>query len=165
MVIVDPYIGDVQRLRQVFGAFPSGVAALAAVVGGEPTVLVASSFAVGISQDPPLALFAVQRSSTTWPALAQASTIGVSILSESHGVTCRQLASKDKSTRFDGTERIDSDSGAILIADAAVWMECAIEHEYPAGDHDIIVLRVLGMEHHEARPPLVFHGSRFRRLV
>ncbi|HEY5357300.1 MAG TPA: hypothetical protein VIJ82_06350 [Streptosporangiaceae bacterium] len=33
------------QLRRVFAAFPTGVAAVAAVVGGEPTGLAANSFA------------------------------------------------------------------------------------------------------------------------
>lgn len=60
---------DATELRKAFSAFPTGVVALAGTVDGEPTVLVASSFAVGVSQDPPLVMFAVQHSSTTWPVL------------------------------------------------------------------------------------------------
>ncbi|CAN5403040.1 hypothetical protein BH09ACT1_BH09ACT1_21120 [soil metagenome] len=92
-MIVIPYEADTNALRATFGRFPSGVAALAAVIDGEPTVLVASSFTVGVSMDPPMVMFAVQNSSTTWPVLATADHLGVSILADSHSTLVRQLAS------------------------------------------------------------------------
>lgn len=155
---------DVGALRQAFSGFPCGVAALAAVVGGEPTVLVASSFTVGVSQEPPLVMFAVQHTSTTWPVLASAPSIGVSVLGEQHEGITRQLASKDKSARFDGVDTMLSENGAVLLEGAPIWLECTVEHTYPAGDHDIVVLRVNGLMSDFARTPLVWHRSAFARL-
>ena len=73
-----------RAVREAFGHFPSGVAAIAAVLDGKPQVIVASSFSVGVSLDPPLAAFFVQKSSSTWALLSRASRLGVSILSAEH---------------------------------------------------------------------------------
>lgn len=156
---------DTRLLRDTFGHFPSGVVALAATVGGEDSVLVASSFTVGVSLDPPLVMFAVQKSSSTWPTLRRAGRIGVSVLSQQQGTLCRQLSGKDKAARFAGVpvERIDG--GAVLIEGAAVSMDCTIHDEYPAGDHDIVVLEVHASQIDSGITPLVFHGSRFRSLA
>ncbi len=93
---------DSAELRKAFGAFPTGVVALAGISDTEPTVIVASSFAVGVSQEPPLVMFAVQQSSTTWPMLRNLPSLGVSVLGESHTDVIRQLSSKDKTQRFAG---------------------------------------------------------------
>lgn len=54
------YEGDARNLREMFSYFPSGVAALLAEIDGEPTGIVASSFTVGVSIEPPLFLAAVK---------------------------------------------------------------------------------------------------------
>ena len=156
---------DTRLLRDTFGHFPSGVVALAATVNGVDSVLVASSFTVGVSLDPPLVMFAVQKSSSTWPVLRRAETIGVSVLGQHQGGLCRQLSGRDKSARFAGVPVDRLGSGAVLIEGSAVSMECTIHAEYPAGDHDIVVLEVHATDIDSDIAPLVFHGSRFRGLA
>jgi flavin reductase (DIM6/NTAB) family NADH-FMN oxidoreductase RutF len=150
-------------LRNAFSHFPSGVAALAARVEGEPTALVASSFTVGVSLEPPLVLFAVQNSSTTWPTLRRAARIGVSVLGENHDAACRQLASKT-GDRFAGLDLTETTAGALFVSEAPMWLECEIEAEVPAGDHHVILLRIEALEIQPHINPLVFHQSSFRRL-
>lgn len=153
-----------QSLRQAFSRFPSGVAALCAIVNGQPQGIVASSFTVGVSLEPPLVMFAVQNSSRTWPIVKGAERIGVSILGEKHEGVCRQIASRD-GDRFAGLNLASTDEGALFLEDAALWLDCSVESEFPAGDHHVVLLRVHGHETHgDANEPLVFHGSAFRTL-
>lgn len=151
-------------LRQAFGRFPSGVAALCAVIDGAPHGIVASSFTVGVSMEPPLVMFAVQNTSRTWPVLRGAERIGVSVLGTEHDAVCRQIASKT-GDRFAGLELHTSADGAVFLEQAALWLDCSVENEVPAGDHRVVLLRVHGFSTHEGiHEPLVFHGSAFRRL-
>ncbi|MFT4263439.1 MAG: flavin reductase family protein [Nocardioides sp.] len=156
---------DAATLRAVFAGFPSGVAAVGAVVEGTAHVLVVSSFTVGVSQDPPLVLFAVQRTSSTWPDLRRAPVLGVSVLGVGHELAARQLAGHDKAARLAGVDHQVTPSGAVLLEESPVWLECTVEHEYPAGDHDIVVLRVSSLASSPDHDPLVWHRSRFASLA
>lgn len=156
---------DPAFIRQKFSRFPSGIAALAAVVDGEKHGLVASSFTVGVSMDPTLVMFAVQKSSSTWPLLAGAERIGISVLSAEQDVIARQLAGKDKAARFVNLPTEQTPEGALFISSAALWMDCSVYGTCEAGDHDVVLFEVHQMRGEDDVEPLVFHGSGFRQLA
>lgn len=154
---------DTAELRRTFGCFPTGVAAVCARVDGEPVGMAVSSF-TSVSLSPPLVSICVDRVSATWPKLRRAPALGVSVLSTAHGLAGRQLAART-GDRFAGLRTTTTPSGALHLEDAAALFECAIHEEVAAGDHDIILLRILALAARPASPPLVFHGSRFRTLA
>lgn len=151
-------------LRSAFGQFPSGVAALAAYDDhGTPQGMVASSFTVGVSLEPPLVSVAVQNSSTTWPLLQQIDRIGISILGEGQGTIARQMATKGID-RFAELDIVTNDS-AIFIEESALWLETSIYGEFPAGDHHVALLEVHNLaDFTDIHEPLVFHKSQFRNI-
>ena len=157
-------VPDPATIRTVFAAFPQGIAAIAAEVDGTREVLLASTFTVGISLEPPLALFAVQQRSGTWPRLREATTLGVSMLSAHQDGFARQLAARDPAARFAGLDTHVGTSGAVFLREATVWLECGIEREVEAGDHTVVIVEVAGLYSVPSPDPLVFHGSQFRRL-
>lgn len=148
-------------LREAFGHYPTGVIAIAAEVSGTRVGLAASTF-VPVSLDPPLVSFCVQNTSETWPKLADAPLLGISVLGESHDVAARTLATKT-GDRFAGLQT-ESRNGAVFIHGTSVWLESAIEQLIPAGDHTIVILRVTDITVHDDVAPIVFHRSSFRRL-
>ncbi|MEW2355709.1 flavin reductase family protein [Spirillospora sp. NPDC029432] len=163
MVKLEPVTGDPAQLRAAYACFPSGVTALCALDGGEPVGIAASSFTC-VSIDPGLVSVCLRNSSATWPRLRRARRLGVSVLAEHHGDACRALSSKD-GDRFAGIDWTAYTEGAVFVRDAVAWLECSVEEELPAGDHAIALLAVHALRAAPGRRPLVFHGSRFRRLV
>jgi flavin reductase (DIM6/NTAB) family NADH-FMN oxidoreductase RutF len=153
---------DSSRLRQVFGAFPTGVTAVAALVDGVPVGIAASSF-TSVSLSPPLVSVCVAHTSTTWPTLARASRVGVSVLSSGQESVARRLASKEPD-RFAELAWRASDDGAVVIHGASAWFDCTIADRVRAGDHDIVLLQVHDLDVDPDSSPLVFHASAFRRL-
>jgi flavin reductase (DIM6/NTAB) family NADH-FMN oxidoreductase RutF len=149
------------QLKRVFAAFPTGVAAVAAVIDGEPAGLAASSF-VSVSLDPPLVSVCVAHTSTTWPVLRSAGRLGISVLGDHQEQASRQLSSR-AAGRFAGLDWRATADGAVLLSEASAWFDCSLEQEIPAGDHDIVLLRVHDLGASEVMP-LVFHGSSYRQL-
>ena len=154
---------DTATLRRVLAAFPTGVTALAALVDGEPVGMAANSF-TSVSLDPPLVSVCVATTSTTWPVLRRATRIGVSVLSHEQESASRNLA-KRGIDRFADVSWHTTDDGAILLDGATAWFDCSVEREIRAGDHEIVLLHVHGLGTDPQTPPLVFHGSRYRRLA
>ncbi|SOD71414.1 flavin reductase (DIM6/NTAB) family NADH-FMN oxidoreductase RutF [Jatrophihabitans sp. GAS493] len=156
----DQLSGEV--LRSAFGSHPSGVTAVCATIDGEPTGLVASSF-TSVSLEPPLVSVCVAHTSTTWPRLRPAARLGVSVLAADHHEVARRLSAR-AAERFDQVGWEESANGAVFIDGSALRLECSIENEVRAGDHDIVLLRVIAVQSYPEVAPLVFHASRFRRL-
>lgn len=151
-----------QLLRKAYGCFPTGVVGVCAVVDGQPAGMAVSSF-VPVSIDPPLLSFCVQNSSNTWARLATASRLGVSFLEQRHDRIARRLASKGDD-KFDGIDLTVTPNGAALVKGAVVWVECGIEDVLTAGDHSIVLLRIIALSMRPHIEPLVFHASAFRQL-
>lgn len=151
------------QLRRAFGCFPSGVTAVCAEVDRVPVGLAASSF-TSVSVDPPLASVCMQHTSTTWPTLRTRPRLGLSVLAEGQDAACARLAGKT-GDRFAGTDWTVIDDGAVFIDGATLWLDCTVHAELPSGDHDIVLLDVHRVRADPDNPPLVFHGSRFRRLA
>ena len=155
---------DADALRAVFACFPQGVCAVAALHTDErPRGLAMSSF-TSVSLDPPLISVCVANASTTWPTLRALPALGISVLSACQHAAGRALAATGED-RFASLAWHATDDGAVLLEDAAAWMTCSIEDELPAGDHKLVLLRLRELGADAAREPLVFHASRFRRLV
>jgi flavin reductase (DIM6/NTAB) family NADH-FMN oxidoreductase RutF len=88
----------------------------------------------------------------------------VSVLAESHDLACRTLSLKE-GDRFAGVDWEASSGGAVFVHGSTAWLDCSVHSEVPAGDHAIVLLAIHGLRAEPEAPPLVFHGSRFRRLA
>lgn len=152
-------------LREAFSHVPQGLALVAAEIDGVRHGLVASTFTVGVSLDPPLVSFAVQHSSRSWPILREHGRLGVTVLGRAQAPFARQLASTDRGRRFDGIDVSVDPRGALTLLNAPAWMTVRVHDELPAGDHDIVLLRVEEIDSLPGAEAIVFHHSRFKELA
>lgn len=154
---------DEVGLRRVFGCFPCGVIAVCAMVDDQPVGMAASSF-TSVSLDPALVSVCVANTSTTWPKLANLERLGLSVLAGDHAPIARSLASKT-GDRFSGIDWVATDSGAVFVHGATLWLECAPFKRVEAGDHEIVVLQIVALAIYPDVAPMVFHRSNFRELA
>ena len=158
-VVVTP---DDRRFRDVFGHFATGVTIITAMDGDEPVGMAANSF-TSLSLDPPLVLFCVAHTSSTWPRIEAAGVFAVNILGEGHEELCRLFAQKG-ADRFGSTPWRNGVSGSPVLEEAIAYIDCRFEAEYPGGDHKIVVGRVLDVDVRADARPLVFYKGTYGRI-
>ncbi len=76
----------------------------------------------------------------------------------------RSLASK-AGDRFSGVDWVSTDSGAVFVHGATLWLECAPFKRIEVGDHEIVVLQIVALAIYPDVAPMVFHRSNFRELA
>ncbi len=157
-VVVPAAPDDPGALRGMFAQHPTGIAAICAQRDGAPHGMIATSFSVGASFEPPLVLFSAQRSSRSWPRIAESAHVGVSVLAEANTPTVARLASRS-GERFAGVEIAVSDAGAVFVVGARLWLECRVVSQQELGDHTLVVLEVVGASSSADASPLVYHDG------
>ncbi|MFJ8001279.1 flavin reductase family protein [Streptomyces sp. NPDC096310] len=150
-------------MRWALGAFPTGITVVSALIDGKPVGLTANSF-TSVSLEPPLVSVNIMRTSTTWPLLRRAEHWGISVLGD-HQAAQVTLLSRPASERFNGIDWEAGDDGSVLLPGANATFRVSVESELEAGDHILLLLRVLDLDRAPAGDPLVFHGSQIRHLA
>jgi 3-hydroxy-9,10-secoandrosta-1,3,5(10)-triene-9,17-dione monooxygenase reductase component len=150
---------DSGAFRAALGRFATGVAFVTAAPGGEPAGLIVNSLA-SVSLEPPLVSFCPARSSITWSRMRRTGYFGVNILGRRHEQFAR-AATPPGTDRFAAIDWSPGAHGAPLLDGALATLECEIVAEHPAGDHWIVVGRVVGARIGAAAGPLVFFSGEF----
>jgi 3-hydroxy-9,10-secoandrosta-1,3,5(10)-triene-9,17-dione monooxygenase reductase component len=153
---------DDARFRQVLGHFTTGVTVITAAAEGGPVGLCVGSFSSG-SLDPPLVAFFAGVQSNSWPRIEAAGHYCVNILAEDQEEIARVFAGKGDD-KFAGIGwRPSVATGAPVLNGVLAWIDTRIEAVHEAGDHWIVVGRVLDLEIGHEGGPLVFFRGGFGR--
>ena len=153
---------DGARFRQVLGHFPTGVTVVTASTEDGPVGLCIGSF-TSVSLHPPLVAFCAGDSSTSYPRIEAAGHFCVNILAEEQEEIARVFADTGDD-KFAGIGwRPSVVTRAPVINDVLAWIDCQIEAIHEAGDHWIVVGRVLDLEIGHEGGPLVFFRGGFGR--
>lgn len=128
-----------------------------------PVGLAVNSFA-SVSLDPPLVLFCVSHTSTSWPQVRSADFFCVNILGETQRDISTRFAISG-GDKFRGVSWSESPHGAPAIDGALGRLECTVEAEHPAGDHDVIVARVHQLDSRRDASPLIFYRGLYGRYA
>ena len=153
---------DGARFRQVLGHFPTGVTVVTASTEEGPVGLCVGSF-TSVSLHPPLVAFCAGDSSTSYPRIEAAGHFCVNILADDQEEIARVFADKGDD-KFAGIGwRPSVVTRAPVINGVLAWIDCQIDAIHEAGDHWIVVGRVLDLEIGHEGGPLVFFRGGFGR--
>lgn len=154
-----PPLLDPLALRRTFGAYPTGVALIAAEVQGETVGMLANSF-TSVSLDPPLVSMNFAHTSSTWPLLGRAERIGISVVAAGDSDRA-DLLRRPGAERFEGIEVNMLDGGATVLPGAAATFVVELHSEIEAGDHVVALFAVMDHSRNDEATPLLFHNGRF----
>ncbi len=150
------------RFREVAGRFASGVTVVTGIDADGPAGFTCQSFHA-LSLEPPMVVFAVAHTSTSWPRIRASGRCCVNVLADTQEAVARTFAMSGIDKFASQPWRPDDDGNPILH-DVLAWFSCTISGIHPGGDHEVVTADVLALDaaDHE---PLVFHRGHYGRLT
>jgi flavin reductase (DIM6/NTAB) family NADH-FMN oxidoreductase RutF len=162
-----------EEFRTALGQLASGVVLLTAHdpdegAQGEDIGMTATAF-MSVSLEPPLVLVSVREDSRMEEALSRVDCWAVSMLAADQRVTASRFAMKgrvsDRLLFADLPYERGAASGAPLVTGALATVECRTEQRIPAGDHVLLIGRVLDARiGSQEGGPLVYFRGQYRQL-
>jgi len=147
---------DSGTFRRVLGHYPTGVCVVTAVEDSQaPTGMVVGSF-TSVSLDPPLVAFFPAKNSQSWPRIEKAGKFCVNILASDQKPLCQQFSVKGGDDKFAGVTHRVSANGSPILDGVVAWIDCQLEAVHEAGDHYIVLGRVIALEVETPGKPLLF---------
>ncbi|MCA8387916.1 flavin reductase family protein [Burkholderia multivorans] len=142
---------DTSGFRRALGAFVTGVTVVTTIQSdGSPRGFTANSF-TSVSLDPPLILVCIAKTASSHPVFSATQRFAVSVLAENQADVSGVFASKAQ----DKFARVPWDThktGAPVIRDAAASFDCVTHDVVDAGDHIILIGRVVDFAQTSASP-------------
>ena len=162
------YSMDGREFRRVLGHYPTGVTVVTAACDGGPEGLTIGSF-TSVSLDPPLVSFCPGHDSDSWARMRHVGSFCVNVLADDQADVSSTFASRAED-KFRGVATRVEATGAPVIEGCLAWIDCRVEAVHVAGDHDIVVGRVVALgtvdgDSQSALGPLVFLKGGYGRVA
>lgn len=156
-----------RRFRDVLGRFATGVTVVTALsqgaAGDEPVGMTCQSF-MSVSIDPPLVVFSPARTSRAWPLIQRSGAYCVNVLAADQVDVSDQMASRG-TDKFAGISwRPSPETGSPVLEGALAYVDCRIHTVHEAGDHRLVVGRVVDLGASDVPDALTFFQGRYGSL-
>jgi 3-hydroxy-9,10-secoandrosta-1,3,5(10)-triene-9,17-dione monooxygenase reductase component len=154
-----------RRFRDTLGLFATGVAVVIAQTreGDEPLAMTASAVA-SVSLDPMLVLFCPGKQTRIAQHIGEIESFSINVLRHDQQALSTYFAGGWKEAAPPPFRLVPSRSG-LRLEGCLASIDCKLEHRTEAGDHWMVIGRVLelhvGVQPHR---PLLFFGGRYRAV-
>jgi len=152
-----------RELRNALGLFPTGVAVVTGYTASRVPIGITVNSFTSVSLDPPLISFNAAKSLGCLEHLLRMETFVVNLLTETQSTVSTRFARANSDKWADAVCRYGQTENPILVPHLAMF-ECTRYAVHEAGDHLIIIGRVLHFEIEEQETPLVFFRGAYRRV-
>ena len=147
--IIDP-----KQLRTVASCFATGVSVVSVInPEGEIHGMTASSF-LSVSLDPPLVLFSLINQNQMADYIKVGDPLGISILTEEMEGVSNHFA---KMATLDPAPEFVLKQSAAVLEEAHAWYATTIEQLIPAGDHTLVLCKVIDLAAAPEKSPLIYY--------
>lgn len=148
---------DQARFKEVLGHFATGITIVTAMEDDGPVGFTCQAFSA-LSLDPPLVVLAPSKSSTSWPRIAAAGAFCVNILASSQEALCRSFAASG-GDKFEGVGWSTEATGSPVLDGSLAFVDCELELVHDAGDHELVIGRVVDLGVGEGSPLLYYRSG------
>ena len=146
-----------RELRDAFGRFATGVTVVTTRAETGPLGITANSFA-SVSLDPPLVMWLPARASRRFAPFTQCDRFAIHVMGAGQAEISSGFVSEGN--LFADLDWTEAEDGTPLIADCLARFHCATHAVHEAGDHAIVLGRVLDAQHSKGQP-LIFSGGQY----
>lgn len=148
--------------KEIFRRHAAGVAIITANYQDRPYGFTATSVA-SLSAEPPRFTFNMARSSSSWPAVANTTYIGVHML----GLENYELADRfaRTSNRFEGDHWETGPHGVPILKDVAGWLIGEVQMRLSFENNAVVVVQVVEGQVGGDGSPLLYHGGGYSQPV
>lgn len=157
-----PQLAGLDVFRSLFRRQASTVSVITAR-RERPVGFTATSL-TSVSAEPPLLSFGVGTGSSSWPVLATARHVGVHLLGEHQRELAATFARSGADRFAPPTRWLSGPEGIPVLEGVLAWALCEVVARVPAGDHRLLIARVLSGDPAGAGRPLLYHDGRFNAL-
>jgi flavin reductase (DIM6/NTAB) family NADH-FMN oxidoreductase RutF len=149
-----------QDLRKGFSSFATGVTVITCLDQEQnPHGITISSFNT-VSLEPPLILWSLKKHSRLMPWVEVGRRHLIHVLERSQENLAMHFATV-KINQFTDVAHQPAASGLTQINGCVAYYECETTCVHTGGDHNIIVAKVIALENHPEKEPLIFARSKF----
>lgn len=150
-------------LKEAMGCFATGVTVVTARHDGEDIGMTCNSFNT-VSLSPAMVLWSIRKASSSHAAFVNAGGYTINILAADQKGDALKFTKGTHAERFDSVPVDRLATGRLMLTEAVAWFDCELDNVVSAGDHDILIGRVISFTS-TRRAPLGYLRGAFLETI
>lgn len=156
-------INSDKNFRRALGRFTTGVCIVGAVNERQESIGMTINSFSSVSLEPSIVLWSLKKDSMCYEMFAGSSKYSISVLSQDQGDISSRYAKAGNHLMLDSDFYL-TDERLPVVKGSLAHFECESWSSLRAGDHDVILAKVVRYSDQGDGEPLVFYGGGYREL-
>jgi len=154
---------DKLAFRHALGNFATGITVMTATSADGSRVGVAANSFNSVSLDPPLILWSIEKTSSSFEVFKEASHFAVNVLAADQMNLSNHFAKRSED-KFADIKYAEGAGKAALLANCAAIFQCERYNVIEGGDHWIIIGKVIAFDD-AGKAPLLYHQGSYSLVM